>query len=184
MSTFYYIQSTLPSISLWEKPEIDIDTFLSRCSDWLTDKEMKLLKTADIIPAEKLLHKNATVIKWNNWETCLRNRIAKNRSPKIDIDAVQYLKEEKDFFSESERIVQDAIAADTPLEKEKILDEQRWNYLTNLEAGHSFDIDLLCIYKLKLQLCAKWFSRVTDKGKDNFEKALDVLYKEEMLDIK
>jgi hypothetical protein len=183
MSTLYYIQSSLPAISLWEKPEIDIETFLSRCSDWLNQKETEILTSANIAPTANQEHGNITITKWNNWETCLRNRIAKYRSNKLNIDATVYLKEEKDYFSELDRIVQEAMAAPNPYEKEKMLDEQRWHYLTSLEARHFFDIDLLCIYKIKLQLCEKWLNRNKDNGRDNFEKALDDLYKNNMLKI-
>jgi hypothetical protein len=183
MSTFYYLISSLPSISLWEKPEIDSETFLSSCKEWLNDKEIELLKDVNLLPAEESTHKIATVTRWYNWETCLRNRIARLRSGKLDIDHTQYLQEEHDFFSESDRIVQEAMIADNPLEKEKMLDEQRWNFLNSLEAGHSFDLELLCVYKLKLKLCEKWLDRITEKGKDNFDKALNTLYKEDMLKI-
>ena len=183
MSKFYYLISTLPAISLWEKPEIDVKSFLSSCREWLCEKDMKTLEEVHILPPKKSNSTLLTIIKWYNWETCLRNRIARYRSSKLDIDLAPFLHEECDFFSESDRIVQEATASDNPLDKEKALDEQRWIYLNSLEAGHIFNLDLLCIYKLKLQLCEKWLDRVTEKGKDNFNKTLDELYTKDLLKI-
>ena len=183
MSTFYYLISSLPSISLWEMPEINTDRLFDICDEWLSVKEMEVLKQVELSPNENIRKHIPTLVKWYNWETCLRNRLARHRSGKIDIDYTPYLREEHDYYSEIERIAQEAIAADTPLEKEKFLDEQRWSYLTNLEAGHIFNFDLVCIYKLKLMLCEKWLARDTERGKQNFDKALNELYKREMLEI-
>ena len=183
MSTFYYLISTLPSLTLWEKPEINLESFLTVCSELLDEKEMQILDEVDTLPVVNPLHKNKTIDKWYKWETCLRNRIARSRSSSIDADCTPYLQEEKDYFPETDRIVQEAFGADTPLHKEKILDEGRWNRLIELESGHIFDIELVCIYKLKLLLSKKWDNRTEEKGKENLETALTELYKEDFLKI-
>ncbi|MCF7790647.1 MAG: DUF2764 domain-containing protein [Victivallales bacterium] len=183
MSKFYYLISSLPSIYLWDELEVDMDTFLLNCEEWLTVNEMEILKETDVQPKKSPNHSITTTERWYNWETCLRNRLVRHRSTKLDLDQTLYLREEYDYFSEVDRVVQEALSAETPLQKEKVLDEQRWVFLNSLEACHIFDLDLLCIYKLKLQLCEKWLHRTTDRGKNNFEKALNELYKGDILEI-
>lgn len=185
MSTLYYLISSLPTLSLWEKPEIDLNSFLELCKDQLDINEYNAVKEIEFLPSEDLekQHKNLSLKKWYNWETCLRNKVAKLRTNNTDKDCTSYLHEEKDYFPEIERISQEAMGADNPLDKEKILDNGRWERLCELESGHIFDIDLVFIYKLKLFICEKWLTRQEDAGRENLDKALDELYKEDLLSI-
>ena len=173
---YYYLISSLPMLALGEKIPMTSEEFLSNCSDWVSKSKYKQLCDVSLNPDTDQNPKNKTVIGWYNWETCLRNRIAKTRSTKLEKDISKYTKEERDAFSEIDRGIQESFAADNPKLREKILDELRWKEIDNLESGHLFDLGKLCIYKLRLMLCEKWLDREYEKGQSNLDKALKIFY--------
>ena len=71
------------------------------------------------------------------------------------------------------------IIRDEEIALEKMLDLLRWRFLEEMETGHMFDFDGLCIYKLKLSLLEKYRYRKAELGKDNFNLALKRVINEE-----
>ena len=41
---------------------------------------------------------------------------------------------------------------DSPIHAEHVLNNARWDYLENLKTGHYFDLEILVIYYLQLQI--------------------------------
>jgi len=155
---------------------LSVGSFLELCSSWLDEKEMEELECLSLCPPDEdgpVLFSGEVSAFWNQWETCARNRIARQRASRTDKDAGVYLREEKDFYSEVDRGVQDAYSIQNPLEREKALDCLRWNMLDNLESGHFFDFEFLCVYKLKLMIREKWSSRKKEQGEANFSSVVD-----------
>ena len=72
----------------------------------------------------------------------------------------------------------EAFAAENPLEREKLLDYGRWTKLEELELGHRFDFDVLCAYKLKLEILLKWKARSADQAAGNLDLAAAGVRKE------
>ncbi len=176
MASYYYLISSLSSLVLGEKPQLTLTDFMELCSEWVSSSEYEQLDSVSLIPSPESLPKNITVKKWEDWETCLKNQIVKLRAGDLKKDPSNYTQEEKDYFSEIERGVQEAFSAQDPYLKEKILDELRWNALSNLESGHQFDLSTLCIYKLRLMLCEKWLTREQEKGEKNLDDILAKFY--------
>jgi hypothetical protein len=179
MSSYYYLISSLTVPVLGSKPLLSLGKFMESCSEWISESEYRELENVLLIPDYEHISKNKVVNQWKNWETCLRNRMVTARTGKLNKSAAHYLQEEKDFFSEIERAVQEAYSAGNPMLKEKILDELRWKELNELESGHLFNFDLLCIYKLRLMLCEKWLTRESEKGERNLDAVLLNFYSPE-----
>jgi hypothetical protein len=150
--------------------------FLDACADWLPDDAMERIRELTLLPPEDIRKGDSAIDRWNVWETRLRNALAARRSRRDggggDRAAEKYLRENLDFFSEIEDGVQEAFSKSSPLEREDVLDKLRWRALEDIESGHDFDFDKLCVYKLKLLLLAKRASRNTAKGEENLEAAL------------
>jgi len=179
MSSYYYLISSLPMPVLGEKQPQSLDSFMDSCSNWVSASEYRELKNISLIPDHEKVSKNFIVNQWKNWDTCLRNSVSKTRSGALNRDATPFLQEERNAFSEIERGVQESFSAENPMLKEKTIDELRWRELDNLEAGHLFDFSKLCIYKLRLMLCAKWLTRETEKGERNLDAVLLKFYSPE-----
>lgn len=170
MSSLYYLISSLPSLKFGDKPPFSDDKFLSLCAACLNSAKIRELKSVALTPAiTARKFENETARKWSEWDTCLRNRIIRLRKPAFHADATTFQKAEKDYFSEIDKLVQEAFSISDPLNREKSIDSARWKKLDDLESGHVFDFEKLVVYRLKLLLLEKWAAKKTDQGKKNFE---------------
>ncbi len=154
--------SSLPALKLFEEPFLSREKFLSYCSAGLQGKELELLEKFSIVPeegnAELLLSfpEKSLPRAYMRWEKALRNSIAKIRAGKWkNGEAGPNVRPEAGYEADAERAVLQAYAASNPLERERLLDQARWDKLDELSA-ELFSYDTLCAYSLKLQLIQKW----------------------------
>jgi hypothetical protein len=177
MAVFYYLISSLPMLSVEEKPRISSKEFLASCVDFLSANQFSEIRNLRLIPPENFDNLSSQVIKeWFDWETCLRNSLAKSRGRETSIDVTHVIRGEKDFYSEINKGIQDAMGRSNPIEKEEVLDRMRWEKLCSLEVGHNFDYANLCIYRMKLLLCEKRIHWDKVKGNENFDRIVDSIY--------
>ncbi len=121
---------------------------------------------------------HGSLVAWNNWETALRNKIATLRRAQFKSDPQSFLRREGDFFSEIDKIVQEAFSLDDPLAREKELDAARWRRLDEIESKGLFSFPRIFSYRLKLLMLEKWSSRTRESGGESLEKILDAVFKE------
>jgi len=177
MALFYYLISSLPTLFIDEAPILNSDDFLGSCEDSLSANDFSELRNIQLVPPKDYsFFSNKEIIAWYDWDTCLRNSIARIRSANVSFEHLDSDRPENDFFSEISKGVQDAMSRTSPLDKEEVLDNLRWNKLSDLEVGHNFDFSILCIYRLKLLLCEKRVHWDKVKGNSNFEKIIDSIY--------
>jgi len=175
MLSYYYIISSLPTQFLGRKPSITSAELLNNNLNSIPSSHHCLLKKITLNPSAEIMSINSTLEKWYFWEIALRNALAKKRGLILKRDSSKYLHREPDVFSNIAKYVHDAFAAQNPMDKERILDAARWNELDTLEWNHTFDIEKLLIYKLKLLLCEKWIDR--EKGITKLDNCIDSIYK-------
>ena len=65
-----------------------------------------------------------------------------------------------------------------PLEREKLLDLARWRKIEEFEFGNRFNFNVLCAYKLKLELLLKWKARDAGQSQKNLDLAAEEVRKE------
>lgn len=173
--SYYYLISSLPSISLGEKPYYSSEVFMNLSGKWISKSDIDELTKINL-KLENITTNNSFVKSWYKYEKIIRNSSVKNRAVKLNKDPLPYLKPEDKIYTDIERKVQDAFSAANPLEKEMALDRLRWEMIGFLEEGHFFDLEKLCAYKLRLLICEKWVARKTKTGQKNLDIALDTLY--------
>ncbi|MCP3967643.1 MAG: DUF2764 family protein [Lentisphaerae bacterium] len=167
MGGYYYLVSSLPMLFNEAAPPLSLQEFLSACAEQLAEKDMTLLEAVSIIPtADQQFPAKSAAEGWRQWEISLRNHIAAQRAPHGK-DISEYVLHEDEVFLEIEVGVQEAFALKSPLEREHFFDKMRWQQLENLEACHHFDLDRLCVYKIKLMILEKWAPRTSEKGESN-----------------
>jgi hypothetical protein len=89
-------------------------------------------------------------------DTALRNELVKVRSSRRHTDAAKYLR--SDGYLDSSLALA-ALAAQrnpSPLEAERILDQERWRLLDELAARNFFNLEYLIAYAYKLKILARW----------------------------
>ena len=171
MADFYYLMSSLPMLRLGDTPQLSSEQLLEVCADKLSNSELTTLKQLTLLPKADDSTDNSAIKAWNNWETCLRNRLAVRRSS-ADNSADEYLQYENDFFSEIDAVIQEAVALANPLECERHLDALRWRRLDDIESGIAFSFSALCVYMIKLKLLEKWLPRDNGTGYENLDLAI------------
>jgi Protein of unknown function (DUF2764) len=169
MADFYYLMSSLPMLRLGDSPQLNREELLATCEDKLSEDQFRALKQLTLLPGKIDNSSVSTAIKnWDDWETCLRNRLAIRRST-ANRSADEYLHHENDFFSEIDTAIQESVALGNPLECERHLDASRWRKLDDIESGDAFTFNALCVYMVKLMLLEKWFPRENEKGYENLD---------------
>ena len=158
MDKYYYLIASLPLLKFIEQPYIIRKDFLAEAEKWLSREDLIILSSIDInnFIVDK---KDASLLKqWKEFEHSTRTELGLfRRARKKDME----YKMRKDLSN----IIQEG---NNPLEIEKKLLLLRWNFLEELEIGHSFDLGFLIIYYLKLQILERLFSFNKEKGKERF----------------
>jgi hypothetical protein len=151
---FYYLISSLPMLELNSPMPMSVDEFLSSCADWISEKELTALTELSLVPTEAGCNSSFEAIRrFNIWELALRNKLYGIRSAKLGRQqAEEGLLGDLDWFSEIESGVQNAVGQSSPMEKERVLDQLRWNYLGDLTAKEPFAFGQLVVYKLQLEM--------------------------------
>lgn len=120
-----------------------------------------------MIPAEDLqvlerinlgepLKNYQTINRWLEFETTLKNELVKIRAVRKKIDPAKYLRPDGSAGIALHHVALAAQRNPSPLEAEKILDRQRWDFLDELSFGRYFDLDCLIIYAYKLLILVRW----------------------------
>ena len=180
MPHYFYLGASLPSVKRDEVPLLSVEAFLELCVKWVSPAKLRLLSELGLVPPSEgaIPEICASAREYLNWERAMRVRFARQRATRLgrqDLPAEDSLSGA--YFTDLERLVQEAYLAPNPLERERLLDAARWRKLEDLELGHIFDFDNLCIYKLKLMLREKWGVRQLQKGSADLDSAVDSIQK-------
>ena len=110
---------------------------------------------------------------WYATESALRNELARVRASRLGVDESKYLSDIAVpvwlSAGDLESRVSEAMAQESPLRAEQILDDYRWHTLDQLAIGHYFDIDILIIYYLKLQILRRRAAMNREAGQSLFD---------------
>lgn len=167
--SYYALISSLPMVLLEGDAGITVERFLSYCAPCVKDEQYKILEDLVLDLSPERFKKSSVPGRYAAWEASLRNAIVKFRSRKMDCDPADYLNAAAEELIDAERAAASAWLVTNPLEREKLLDQARWQKLEELEFGTQFSFDQLCVYKLKLLLQLKWLGRVQEQAAKNLE---------------
>ena len=170
---FIYFAGTLPMLFFGEKPPMTLSQFNEDAARLIGEKVSGLLATVTF-ERENSDGLPPAVQKYLDWENSLRNSwldVRKKQRP----DAVEFKRNNPDFYSEIAPALAQAANMDDLLEAEKVIDRLRWNALENFSVGHYSDFEFLAFYYLKLQILSKYTVRTAENGNRALEKILSTL---------
>lgn len=148
MSNMVYLMTSLPSLSLGEAPPITIDEFNDDAKRELSSRHFKALQSVDIQKLEaKVGVKNISSLLETIKEDLSEVRTAKAQSRQ----------------AKPERLPLSALRGN-PLEREMQIMQWQWEELQDIEAGKTFTLTEVLVYKLKLQLVERSYSFNKVKG--------------------
>lgn len=167
MPRYYtYLISSLPVLHFASKPQFSYEKFIRMCEGLILDSELAFLSGLPKIAEKPYKDTRCTLDKWFEFDRDIRNELVKIRSSRKKIDAAKYVRPDDGYVEPYiTHVALHAHRNPSPLEAERILDQERWNKLEDLSSGHYFDFDFLIIYGLKLLLLWRWENiRVSDKA--------------------
>ena len=148
MSGYYiYLISSLPTLHFGTKPPFSMEKFFSVCAELISPDDIETLKNSLKDEGEDRYH---------DFETALRNELVKIRAQRKHLDVSKFLR--RDGYADQwiSHIAAGACRNPSVIDRERMLDLDRWRFLDELSIGHYFDLELLMIYARKLSILEKW----------------------------
>lgn len=158
---YYYLAASLPSLSLDHAPTLSSEQFTSLCDEHLSrpDREgLRELTDAGIEPNHRF------VSDWREKEAQLRNAVVRVRAQRLNADASEHLREQRESGPDADGAVSEAYARPTPLERERSLDRFRWSQAEALAGFNPFSGRAVLAYAVRLMLAERWAAMDEDAG--------------------
>ena len=158
MPAYYtYLISSLPVLSFSLRMPFSPEDFFAKCKDLVPEKEIELLRNACDQDSNLLdVNYSDTLKEWVIFETALRNELVRARAGRKRADPLKFIRLPDFPDAHTSHVATVAYRSTSIIEAEKILDQERWNFLEFLSFGHYFDFDCLLIYALKLKIMERW----------------------------
>jgi hypothetical protein len=144
---YYYFVSSLPMLSFGMKPPFSLQVFLNMCRDQLSGKDVEMIRRDDGSDIAR---------RYNGFDIRLRNELVKVRASRRHAEASRYLRGDGYADPAVTHIALSAHRNPSILESERFLDQERWNFLNELETGHYFDLGFLAVYMYRLMILERW----------------------------
>jgi len=148
MSGYYvYLIASLPMLHFGAKPPLSMEKFFSMCAELISAEDLEALKGRLKDEAEGRYH---------DFETALRNELVRIRAQRKRLDASEFLR--RDGYADQwiSHIAAGACRNPSVMDRERMLDLERWRFLDELSIGHYFDLEILIIYARKLSILERW----------------------------
>ena len=158
MDKYYYITSQLPHLFFDRETSITIEYFLQESKKWLGSKEYEILSQIKINDISFDKKSPKVWQQFKEYETEFRNDLTQWRK---SLGTGQEYKPTS--FSLS------LVKEGNPLEIERRLLKRKWDFIESIEQGHHFDLELLMLYHLKLQILQRLFLFNKEKGMETFK---------------
>lgn len=164
MASYYYLISSLPSLKDDSPMPFDYKSFLAMCRSSVNDSVYKRLEELSLKSCNGPLLKDWGLFYSRlNRELCRQRLLMMGKKPSS----------ESDRDSAIEKIVDETLKAENPLEAEKVLLSYQFDYLDSLVSMHYFDEYVLYGYAVKLKLLERQQLFVQEKGKKEFKRLFD-----------
>ena len=162
---YYYLISSLPYLDFDKPLTIDREWFLDEAKKWLTDKDLKILKSIDMDNFSVLSSDTDIIKEQKAFEEALRKDLKEARIIRRDNLDEKPPKQIRDVFQKA-----------NPLEMEKALLKKRWDFIEEIDFGYHFDLNALIFYFLKLMILERLSSFNKEEGAHVFENSCEVTY--------
>lgn len=158
MDKYFYMVSQLPALAFGRDNPITTEIFLEEAEKWLSKSDLKTLKSVRLFGDGSKSGKAEVWKSYQTFEMRFREEIGLWRKSR---------REGHEYKPET---FQPALVKEgNPLEIEKKLLQVRWKVIDAEEAGHHFDMGILILYFLKLQILDKLSVFDHDAGMEKFK---------------
>lgn len=159
MASYYYLLSSLPTLSSDRDMPITYEQFLLSCAGNVSEKKYQLLENLTISSSEGPLIKE-----WAATYGLLMKELNAQRKSRLGQTVTG---SEKD--GGNTQVIAAVLAASNPLEAEQILLDHEFELLDTLMGMHMFDDYVLFGYAMKLKLLERKSCFEKEKGQSEFQ---------------
>jgi len=164
---YYSLVASLKSLRIGDEPPFSVEDYIDNCAQWVTERETGILKA--VLLNEPVAAPCPLCKAWHDFETQLRNAVAKQRGHKLGVDAKEYLHAHDGFSGEIEAMVTDAFTRNDPVELEEELDRARWKLADSLVGQDPFSFEKVLAYGIQLKIVERWNKMDVSVGKEKIE---------------
>lgn len=157
----YFLVASLPAVSLQAPPEWSWDAFRAESARHLSAADAAELDDVDAAREGRSPFSKA----WAQHEAQLRNAVARARASRREVDAGPHLRAHRGFSVALEHRVAEAFGKPNPLERERTLDQARWEKAEALALTSPFGLEALLAYGIKLRLAQRWATLDDEAGR-------------------
>lgn len=163
--SIYYLISSLPLLSLNQRPLITTEAFVDACRAQLNAEDADAAKAL----IQNTPSQHPFVLAWRDKDTILRNAIARARARLADTDTERWIRPTEGCDTGIALLVDDTFEQPDPLKREKKIDEARWLIAESLQGYDPMSISVALGYAIKLTLAWRWANLNADAGRETFE---------------
>ncbi|GAB7082241.1 hypothetical protein [Megalodesulfovibrio paquesii] len=166
MPAYYYLVSSLPTVSLREPgavPPLGEDDFIGACLAHVSEELLMELQAVLEGALEEAHH--PAVKAYAAFEAQLGNAVQRRRAALRQDDATLELREHPGWSVALEQAVEQAVNAPDPLAREMALDRAREQFLDELATASPFGDAFLVAYAGRLRLALRWAGWNAEEGR-------------------
>lgn len=166
----YYLVASLPELTLDTDPPFSTDEFLFSTTGVLSEGERDTL--AAVLGGESVTDSRFAG-RWGDISTQLRNSLVKARAQRYNTDARPYMRSGGAYSMYIDKIVQDAMSHDSPIDRERALDRGRMELADELAAGLPFSFEVVLAFAVKLKIVERWARMSREEGRRVLDAFID-----------
>lgn len=169
MSSYYYIMTSLPTLSFKDKNSVPFtrESYLETIKGFISKRDYECIE--DLLDSKPI--KRSFASKYQALESSIERAILHYRAKRLGINNKKY-NDIADIDSEILTLAEKAVESTNPLEAEVDIFGIYWKALDELSLFHFADFLSLCVYTIKLKL----LFRKTTFNKENGQKEAERLF--------
>jgi len=164
-NNFYYLISSLPRLEFGQAGPITGEEFLNECSKWLSQKDLLFLSSQDLKVNELTASGPFAAKVFNEFSNDLNQALSIRRRALKGEGALKQSALLDDIFDQKD-----------PLSMELKILKIKWDLLDEARTDYHFDLNVLIVYFLKLQILERLAVFNKEKGRRVFKSLCEVTY--------
>lgn len=173
MASYYYLVATLPSLRYDGTPPFSVEKFVSLCKEHVGKHDFQTIEAA----IRQRPSNHSFLKQWQHFESMLKKELNDQRSRKLGLNSSIY-KNDGDKEHRIAEVVRQAVQNEDVLASENALLLLQWKFLDELSALHTFDVEGLLSYALKLTLLERKSLFIREEGNTEFKRLFSNLQSE------
>ena len=169
MAEYIYFAASLPSVWMDKPSPMKYEEFLERAKEQLSDKDFAELEKASFSHREGKVT-NRIVKDWDNFNFTIKKKKISQRAIKNGKGEDPEYKPRVPRDENLEKKAKDILSISNPLEAEKAILGEYFDFLSSHPVSSPFSLDALIIYGLKLQIKERVAAFSEEKGREEFDR--------------